>query len=904
MTNFRINFENPWFLLLLIPAAAFTLIPYFRAAKKYRRTRNRITSMALHGLVMLLAVCVLSGINFKYDVPNDKNEVILLVDKSFSSDKSNEEKDQFVYEVLHSIDDEFNVGVVTFGYDQILAAELSSDPDEVYSAYMRSPTPNGTATDIASALSYASTLFTNPEAGRIVLLSDGMETDGTAESTIKEVAAAGLKVDTVHFPDEHDNEVQLTGVTLPDKTIRHGETFELTLDLESDYEGEAVITMYDDATMIGESVTLNLIKGPQSITLEAILPIPGLHRLAFEIESASDTVALNNAYNAYVYIDVFDQLLIVESIADESESLRGIISEDMNVTVVNAGDTDAMPTTIDQMRNYDEVILVNVAKADMPKGFDELLYKYVSEIGGGLFTVCGNKEDSDPNDDRWEANAFTRTDMYNSVYQKLLPVEVIEYTPPVGVVIILDVSGSMYDPTGTVPYTKSKLYAAQQGAIAIADYALTERDYVGIMTFEENYSDILELTPRTERNKILSAIENIPKNGGATIFTSALNHAGSALVSHTDIEKKHIILITDGEPNDKEEEYGAAIKRNADLGITMSIYGIDCTSSANTLMTRALTTYAKQSADTYHNVTDLSQLASQMRVDFETSPIKEVNYGEFRPTVENYSSVTAGIASADIPTLDGFYGTKLKDGATEILGGGFVPIYAEWGVGNGRVGSFMCDLNGTWSEEFIKDENGIAIVNNIIQSLFPTESIRQSDIKLSLKEQNYNTQMNIFATVGEGEQLKVNVAQKYPSGAVQTIYPSATDGFSRVSFEVTEPGVYEIEVIKTDSEGKVISSAKTFKSFSYSKEYDLLYSSEDGEAFLSELSASSGGFALTKPHEVYANAVEYLSKTVDPGVAFVIIALVAFLLDIAVRKFKFKWLHEIIKERKAKGSAK
>ena len=78
MTNFRINFSNPWFLLLLIPAALFTLIPYFRIPKKYRRTRNRIASIVLHLVVMVLAVSVLSGMTFAYDIPNTENEVILL----------------------------------------------------------------------------------------------------------------------------------------------------------------------------------------------------------------------------------------------------------------------------------------------------------------------------------------------------------------------------------------------------------------------------------------------------------------------------------------------------------------------------------------------------------------------------------------------------------------------------------------------------------------------------------------------------------------------------------------------------------------------------------------------------------------------------------------------------------
>jgi len=38
--------------------------------------------------------------------------------------------------------------------------------------------------------------------------------------------------------------------------------------------------------------------------------------------------------------------------------------------------------------------------------------------------------------------------------------------------------------------------------------------------------------------------------------------------------------------------------------------------------------------------------------------------------------------------------------------------------------------------------------------------------------------------------------------------------------------------------------------------------------------------------------------------ALIIAAIVLFLLDVAVRKFKFKWIHEIIRERKEKSGKK
>ena len=80
MTNFSVNFTNAWWLLLLIPAVALTLISYFRLNKRYRCTRNRIVSISLHLVIMLLAIALLAGLSFEYYKPNTETEVILLVE--------------------------------------------------------------------------------------------------------------------------------------------------------------------------------------------------------------------------------------------------------------------------------------------------------------------------------------------------------------------------------------------------------------------------------------------------------------------------------------------------------------------------------------------------------------------------------------------------------------------------------------------------------------------------------------------------------------------------------------------------------------------------------------------------------------------------------------------------------
>lgn len=896
MTNFSINFSNSWFLWLLIPAVVFTLWPYFRLAKKYRRTRNRIVSIVLHLLIMALSISVLSGITIEYDVPNTENEVILLVDVSDSSSQASaQKKDEFIQTVINSSDSMFKIGIVTFGFDQVYAAELTNQTEGLYTEYLRAPSPDTSATDIASALTYASTLFKNPESARIVLLSDGVETDNRAKDVIKSIAAQQIKVDTVSFPEETGDEVRIVSIETPDRNIRVGEKFKLTVQLESNYVGDAVLSLSDNATEQSKNV-VELISGLQTVEIETSFSIPGLHSLSLELTADGDTLAKNNNYNSYMYLEIFDDVLIIETIADESESVKNMLGDEYNITVVSSGDVDKMPKTLDELRAYDEVIMVNVANSDLPEGFDQILYDYVYEIGGGLFTVCGSTEDSTPEDPI--ANAYTRDDMYGTLYQQMLPVEVINYTPPVAVMIIIDRSGSMWNEN--VPEEETPLYAAKQGAAACLD-ALTERDWVGIMTLEETYSEEIELTPRTQREKILSAIDEI-EVGGGTVYTGALDRAARALTA-CNVEKRHIILVSDGEPGDDDADYLAAARQIERLGITMSYIGINC--SARDEMVQLLEA-AGCSEENYHNFTndEIDRVPSEMRAELELPEIKDVNYETFQPTISSFGSIVANINQKDIPTLDGFYGTRAKQGAEVVLMGKYVPIYAQWKFGAGMVGSFMCDLNGTWSSEFVNSSTGQMLLDNIVTGLFPVANIKPNEISLSLKEENYYNRLSIFADVGEEQSIVVTVNGTAADGSAitQTLTPSATDGFSRLSVVIKEPGIHEIVVQKKDAAGNVLAEAKTYKAFSYSQEYNVFVNPDDGVESMAGLAESGEGTVITDPLQVFENVVKFLHRVIDPRIVFMIIAICAFLLDIAARKFKFKWPHEIVRDYKTKKS--
>ena len=910
MTKFSINFQNPWLLLLLIPAVALTLLSYFMHNKRYRCTRNHIVSIVLHLVVMVLSITLLAAITFGYSVPNNDNEIILLVDASYStSSDSQDDVDDFIQDVISECDSMFDLGIVTFGYNQVYAAELTNRTDNMYSDYLKADLPDTSATDIASALTYASTLFKNPESAKIVLITDAVETDGAASGVIKAIAAQGIMVDTVYFPgDRIESEVQLVSLTNPEEKIIVGQKFNFELTLQSSYKGTATITPYDN-NVAGQAITVELNGGVQNVTIPYTYTLPGMHKMSFEIEAEDDTLTQNNSYLSYVYLEIYDKILVIESIDDESAKLCEMLNDELNVKVVNVEDEENMPKTLDDLRAFDEIILCNISNEDMPDGFVQNLYTYVHDIGGGLFTICGNEYDSNPEDEDWTANAYTREDMYNTLYQQMLPVEVIEYTPPVAVMIIIDTSGSMYY-AGNENYETSKLYYAQQGAMACLD-ALTERDYVGIMTLGNSYTEEIELTPRTQREKILSAIDLIDDDesnlNGGTIFSASLERAGKALSALSQVERRHIIVVTDGEPS-AGDEYEYWMEENAKLGITMSIVGIQCTASAQSLMENVLVKHAGMKKENFHNVDDISSTPEVMREDLQVPEIKDVNYYPFTPKISGYTSVTNGIAQEDMPKLHGFYGLKLKKDASVILMGEYTPIYSQWQFGKGRVGTFACDLNGVWSSEFVGTDVGTKLVNNIVTALFPAESVRTTDIDAEVTGNNYTNQLSVYTNLNEGETIEVTITSPAVEGEaapkVQKLTAGANDGYSRFTFAVTSAGMHEILIEKKNAEGTVLSSYTLYKLLSYSQEYNAFYDEAVAQNLVESLAASGGGDVIDEAIEVYDDATKYLERTIDPRIPFLIIIIALFLLDIAVRKFKWKWPHEIIRDRKnRKGSS-
>ncbi len=921
MYNLQIRFTYPWALLLLIPALLLTFIPYFRSNKKYRRNRNRITSMVLHAIVITLSILTLSGISFFYQLPNEKNEILLLIDVSDTVDMSEQSRDDAVRTVIEqSMYDNFKVGVVTFGFDQKYAVPLTDDVDSVYEAYLGADLPDTTATNIAGALTYAKDLLTHPESAKIVLITDGKETDGNAKSAIQAITAQGTKMDAIYIKSDFDEaDAQVLDITLPEYHVKVNESCPITVSVYSHVKVGATIELYDGLEKVAED-TFELSTGTQTFTFNHAFEKMGLHELSFKIIANGDNMVENNEYYSYMYLEVFNKILIVERTDGESDALVAMLKDNVDayeIETVNVT-SDALSTDVNDLLEYDQIIMNNIANADMPEGFDEALYSFVYDYGGGVFTTGGTDESG-------EAHAYNRRDMYGSLYQSMLPVQAIDYTPPLGLFVIIDRSGSMGSiDNGT---GSSKLELAQAGAYSCLS-SLSERDYMGIMTLESDSGLVLPLTRRTEEQRIREAIYSFDATGGGTMFAPALKDAGKALQDQV-VDKRHIILITDGMPGDSKDQdtgryaYEDIAAENYANGISLSIVGIGIGSFGDAA--DRMESLAALGGGKFYSVSG-DDLVSAIRSDLTVDALKEVTEEVYKPTVNIASSSLLNGIEFDEDNrgqinveLGGFFGVKKRDNenVSMVLTGDYsVPLYCQWKFGKGMVGSFMCDLNGTdWSQSFMADKNGKQFIYNVIDNLMPTSNIRPQDFSLRVVEDNYTTKISLdghlesgdriegYLVSGEGDdEVKMSLNEvSNGEGCYVVTALSSDNNYSRCNFVLKDSGVYKLLFVKYNANGDEIGSLEYYKVMSYSKEYDNLNGKDEKEIeqYLSDLAEMSGGKLVEDaqaPDEIFENFVTEIDSGFDPRALFMILALILFLLDIAVRKFKFKWPHELIRD--------
>ena len=848
MSSIEFSFEHPWLLLLVIPALAIIFLPFFLLLPQRRKGVKKILPLVLHAVVVVLLVLILSG----FTIVRNSNEkaVMILMDLSDSTENVQTSILSHAEELLHLIDENTPVGVVAFGADQIYTVEMDSNRRFSVAEV------DAEATDVDAALEYAVSLLPADRAGHIILLTDGKQTDGNADSTAHYLSTRGIRIDAMYYDTTTltTAEMQIGSFTSPD-VADVGDEITLSAEISSNVDGDVKLSLYDNDTLVTSS-PLVVAKGSNAVEMKTVVDSEGVHSYHLVLETKRDTIAKNNESYACLTVNKPTTVLIIADTVAHAATLEKMLANDNAVTVVTSYNA---PRTIVQLCDYDEVILSNVDYDDLPNDYGKLLDTYVGEYGRSLLAVGGSK-------------TFMYGNMKDTTLEEILPVTFALSAgaegKSVAMMLVLDCSGSMGQ-------RGAYLSLAKQGAIKCVE-AMTDKDFVGVISFNDRAYLKSDLLPTTEANKAeLTRVISGLTAGSGTVYTDAIKMAHKALLN-SKADVKHMIFLSDGRPSDYGH-YNAAADAARD-GISVSTIGLGFSSEILEYM-------AQTAGGRYYYVRNADDLPNIMLSETEQVTVDSLITGEFTPTIATQSALTEGYAQADLPPLFGYLGTTLKEGATAYLTSkeGH-PIYASWNHGLGTVACFTSDLYGDWSWEWLMDEVGQIVTRRMVTTTVGDrhqESSLMADI--TVRGKTTEVMVTTYAeSAGHPLRLTAVSAQEESTYVLTQIEP----GVYTTTIATPHPGVYELTVTELDDEETVLDSLEVAVAVPYSAEYNAF--ADSGLSLLTGICDYSGGEIFTDLTKLAGVEMAKIGQIFNPMVLFAIISMVLILVDIAVRKLRWK----------------
>jgi|GEM_PF-5572030 len=278
-----------------------------------KKSKSRIILMLLLAITMLIGALMLTGcdglLSRRRPLPLPHDEVIFLVQVSHSTRYSQNDMDNFIYDALSSSPRGVSKAIIIFGREPILAADFSQNASALFAQYLAAVANARQnerfigGTDISSALLFASSFFAESWQRRIVLLSNGFETDGNVIPAIMSLAAEGVTVDTVPFFNQPTdfNELQLINIILPDHNIAIDDAVVIGAVVQSSFNGTGSLRLYNNG-VFSSSMKISFRVGLETFFIEHIFESDGFNEMVIIIDNEQDTVAQNNVAISFVYI--------------------------------------------------------------------------------------------------------------------------------------------------------------------------------------------------------------------------------------------------------------------------------------------------------------------------------------------------------------------------------------------------------------------------------------------------------------------------------------------------------------------------------------------------------------------------------------------------------------------------
>lgn len=814
-----------------------------------RQTRSRVR-FYLGVRVMLVVFLLLALCNVAISKRQSDNTTIFLVDISNSNAQNLGKMEEDVSAALKQMPKKNRYGIVTFGKNSLVEQFLTG---ENHFAGIMS-LPDKTATNYEEAISRALAMIPADGGGRIVTLTDGRETRGAIAGTAPALVSRNIEFLAKVYETAGGDDAYIENVELP-SYLYQGDAYTMTVTVMSNYETDATLSVWM-GTIQTDAYAVHLNRGANRFRFQQKVRGESVESFEVRVDAAGDSCAENDRYHAYSVVDAAPKVLLVSGMDEDSANFEALLdAANVNYRTVSALNA---PDSLEEMLEYRSVILENVYLTDLPDGFLENVETYVKDYACGL--VCCGGEDS-----------FALGGYRDSVLETVLPVNMqlrgVNEVPSMAMIMVIDHSGSMSMDLGSGATNLDLAITAAEHAVD----QLRASDYVGVLTFDDQYSWVVRPTLCKDKKAIKQQIETVAEGGGTTI-KPALWEALKG-VKACDVGIRHVVLLTDGQG---ETQYYGDVSdayRKAQVTLSTVAVGEDSDSALLEQLARACNGryYYSDMAEEIPRI-----FAQEVFLSGDTY----LQNGSFALAVNGGHEITRGLFENGWPKISGYVSASPKNSAAQLIASEKDdPLLTVMQYGLGHTVAWNTDVTNTWTAAFAGQEDYVALWKRVIDYSAGNAGIGEDSVDVftagGLTSISYRA-------LGYGENTRVEAVYTDPDGKTQTAELTATaPGRFETKLDTDMTGVYALSVRRID-DGEISNAVTTAAVVQYSDEYKFGVGTT---AFLTF--AARYGRLLEDGENFWQERKSGVRERYELAKWLLLLAILWFVMDIALRRFCF-----------------
>ena len=364
------QFTHPEWLLLLLPALAFTIWFALKTHVQISPWRRWI-AFGLRFVIVTLVILAIAGLQRL--IPQEGMNVYFLLDRSDSIPSRQQEMAlDLINKYAGDKKEEDKAGVVVFGTE----AAIEFSPNAIVDLEKIHAVIGTERSDLAGAVRLGTAAF--PEAGqkRLVLVSDGNENLGDVLAEARNARTMDVTVDVLPLGSTRGNDVTVQRIGVPGK-LKEGQTFDAKIFVTADRAQTSTVRLFRNERYLGEQ-TVDLTPGKNLFTFPQTLEDPGFYEYRVEVDAAVDLLPQNNKATSFVNVQGDPSLLVVSSDpAQDAQLVQALRSARLDIT---AGGLEVMPGTLAEMQSYDSIFLSNIAAGELGGEMMKLLESAVRGV--------------------------------------------------------------------------------------------------------------------------------------------------------------------------------------------------------------------------------------------------------------------------------------------------------------------------------------------------------------------------------------------------------------------------------------------------------------------------------------------------------------------------------------------